>query len=162
MRGFCIPNPVQYSYCVIQSDPNPAVLSKYLTRSGLYQKKTLIKHFIAVINAVWISISDPVEFFKNPVRPDAVLNWRIWLERDPESRSCQTLLHNRDERTDKFFSTSPILIQINYIRSSPDLQNFWYFLSDPVLIRQCKIIYFYFASWARRPTGAILLLAKCD
>ena len=34
--------------------------------------------------------------------------------------------------------------------------------SDPVLIRQCKIIYFYFASWGKRTTVAILPLAKYD
>ena len=31
-------------------------------------EKTLIKHYTAVINAAWISISDPVEFFQNPVQ----------------------------------------------------------------------------------------------
>ena len=34
--------------------------------------------------------------------------------------------------------------------------------SDPVLIWQCKIMYFYFASWGRRTTGAILPLAKYE
>jgi len=34
--------------------------------------------------------------------------------------------------------------------------------SDPVLIRQCKIIYFYFASWGKRTTRAILPLTKYD
>ena len=34
--------------------------------------------------------------------------------------------------------------------------------SDPVQICQCKIMYFYFASWGRRTTGAILPLAKYD
>jgi len=40
-----------------------ASLPKYLIWSGLYLKKALIKHYTAVINAVWITISDPVEFF---------------------------------------------------------------------------------------------------
>jgi len=31
------------------------------------ERKPLIKHFTAVANAVWISISDPVEFCRNPV-----------------------------------------------------------------------------------------------
>jgi len=35
---FCNLNPVQYFHCVIQTDPNPAVLSKYLIQSGLYQR----------------------------------------------------------------------------------------------------------------------------
>jgi len=31
----------------------------------------------------------------------------------------------RDEQTVKFFSLSPVLIRQNWIRSSPDPQNFW-------------------------------------
>jgi len=31
----------------------------------------------------------------------------------------------RDERTDKFFSPSPILIHKNWIGPSPDPQNLW-------------------------------------
>jgi len=57
------PNPVQNFHSVIRSDPNPVDLSEYLIQSGLYPKNALIKHFTAVINAVWISISDPVESF---------------------------------------------------------------------------------------------------
>jgi len=34
--------------------------------------------------------------------------------------------------------------------------------SDPVLIRQCKIMYFYFASWGKRTTRAILHFAEYD
>jgi len=34
--------------------------------------------------------------------------------------------------------------------------------SDPVLIRQCQIMYFYFASWGERTNGAILPLANYD
>jgi len=64
----CNPNPVQNFYWEIRSDPNPVDLSKYFIQSGIYPKKTLIKHFTAVINAVWISISDPFDFFRNPVR----------------------------------------------------------------------------------------------
>ena len=33
---------------------------------------------------------------------------------------------------------------------------------DPVLIRQCKIMYLYFASWGKTTTGAIFSLAKYD
>ena len=60
---FFNPNPVQNFLSVIPSDPNPVDLLKYLIQSGLYPKKTLIKYFTAVINAVWISISDPVKIF---------------------------------------------------------------------------------------------------
>jgi len=61
-----------------------------LIQPGLYQKNTLIKHFTAVINAVWISIIDPVEFFK--IQSDPVPNCRIRLDRDPETRSCSTVV----------------------------------------------------------------------
>jgi len=33
---------------------------------------------------------------------------------------------------------------------------------DPVLICQCKIVYFYFASWGKISTRAILPFANCD
>jgi len=36
---FCDPNLVQYFHCVIQSDSNPVVISKYLIQSGLYPEK---------------------------------------------------------------------------------------------------------------------------
>jgi len=63
---FC--NPVQNFYWVIQSYPNSVDLSKYLIQDVLSPKKNpLIKHF-TVMNAVWISISDPVNFFRNPLR----------------------------------------------------------------------------------------------
>ena len=57
-----------HNLAVTRSDPNPVDLSKYLIQSALYSKKPLIKHFSAVINAVWISISDPFDFFRNPIR----------------------------------------------------------------------------------------------
>ena len=63
IEDFCDPNPVQYFQCVIQSNPNPVALSNCLIQSGLYPKNPLIKHSTAVINAVWISISDSVEIF---------------------------------------------------------------------------------------------------
>ena len=52
----------------------------------------------------------------------------------------------------------------NKIKSDPVLirKIFENHQSDPVLIRQCKIMYFYFASWGKRTTGAILSLAKYD
>ena len=81
---FYNPNPVQYFHCVIQSDPNPMVLSKYLIRPVHIWKK-LIKHLTAVIKAVWISTSDPAEFFSksSPIR-FWKMKWRstnsIWKE----------------------------------------------------------------------------------
>jgi len=33
--------------------------------------------------------------------------------------------YTRDEGTEKFFSPSPVLIRWNWIRSRPNLQNFW-------------------------------------
>jgi len=67
---FCNPNPVQNFHWVIRSELNLIHLSKYSIQSGLYPKKTLIKHLTAVINSVSISISDPVEFFSksSPIR----------------------------------------------------------------------------------------------
>jgi len=43
-----------------------------------------------VINAVWISISDPVSFFE--MQSDPVLNCRIRLDRNQETGSCSTLV----------------------------------------------------------------------
>ena len=56
------------------------------------------------------------------------------------------ILCNRDERTAKFFSPSPVLI----------CKIFENHQSDPVLIHQCKIMYFYFVSWGKRTTRVIL------
>jgi len=53
-------------------------------------------------------------------------------------RSHFSLLPCRDERTVKFFNPSPVLI-CKFFENRQ---------SDPVLIRLCKIIDFYFASWA--------------
>jgi len=66
---------IQYFYYVVQSDPNPIVLSKYLIRSGLCPKKTLIKHLTALINAVWMSRSDPVEYFSK----SSAVRIRSWI-----------------------------------------------------------------------------------
>ena len=59
----------------------------------------------------------------------------------------------RDERTVKFFSPSPVLIRWNWIRSSLICKIFENHQSNPVLIRQCKIMYFYFASWSKIVTA---------
>jgi len=67
---------------------------------------------------------------------------------------------SKDEWTVKFFSL--VLIWWNCIRSRPDPQIFENHQSVPVLIRQGKIMYFYFPSWGKRITGAILPLAKYD
>jgi len=52
----------------------------------------------------------------------------------------------RDERTAKFFSPSPVLS--DEIESDPVLirKIFEILESDPVLVHQCKIMYFHFAS----------------
>jgi len=62
---------------LIQYDSNPVVLLKYLIQSGFYPKKTVIKHFIAVINVVGISIFDPKEFFRNPVSSEIPESWPL-------------------------------------------------------------------------------------
>jgi len=58
------------SSCVMQSDAKPIVQSSCLIQPGLYPKN-LFKHLTAVFNTVWLSISDPEEFFRNPVRSDS-------------------------------------------------------------------------------------------
>jgi len=60
---FCNTNLAQYFHCVIQSDPIPVNLSKYLIQFGSYLTNLLIKHLTAVINTVWISTSNPEEYF---------------------------------------------------------------------------------------------------
>ena len=75
------PNPVQNIYWVIRSDINPVDLSRYSIQSGLYPEETLIKHHTAVIKPVWISISDPVEFFSKS-SPSRILLWiaeSVWI-----------------------------------------------------------------------------------
>jgi len=57
----------------------------------IISEKTLIKHFTAVINAVWISISDQVEFLEIQSDPGPVLNSRIRFDREPGTGSCSTL-----------------------------------------------------------------------
>jgi len=89
---FCNPNPVQYFRWEIRSYPNPVDLSKYLIQSGLYPKKTLIKHFSAVINAIWISTSDPFDFFRNPVPPGSGSE----LPNPVGSRSGNRIMFNTD------------------------------------------------------------------
>jgi len=64
---------LHHCHCVVRSVHNPEILSKYLIQSGWYPEKTLIKHLTAVINAIWISKSEPVEFFRNPVRSGSEL-----------------------------------------------------------------------------------------
>ena len=44
-----------------------------------------------MINAVWISVSDPVVFFE--IHSDPVPNCRIRLDRDPETGSCSILVY---------------------------------------------------------------------
>jgi len=88
----CNPNPVQTFLSVIRSDPIPVDLSKYLIQSGLYLKKTSDLAFTAVIHAVWISTSDPIEFFQNPVQPGSGSEVQNPLDCDPETGSCSTLI----------------------------------------------------------------------
>jgi len=68
---------------------------------------------------------------------------------------------DREEQTVKFFSPSPVLIRY---KSDPVLicKIFENDQSDPVLIRQYKIMYFYFASLGKITTGAVLPSAKYD
>jgi len=94
--------------------------------------------------------SDPVMIFKNfadRIGSDSILSDKDWT------------------RTEKFHS--PLISGT----SIAELRGLWNFSvqvqsrsdkidSDPVLIRQCKVMYIYFASWGKRTTGHILPLAK--
>ena len=71
-------------------------------------------------------------------------------------------LHTRDERTEKFFSPSPVLIRQNWIRSSPGPQNFWKSSVRPSPDPPMQNHVFYFASWGKTTTGAVLPLDKYD
>ena len=70
----------------------------------------------------------------------------------------------RDDLTLKFFEIVRVQSWSNKIESEPVLicKSFWNHQSDPVLIRQFKIMYFYFALWGKRTTEAILPLVKYD
>jgi len=66
---FCDPNPAQYFQCVIQSDPNPVALSKYLIQSGLYPKKLWLS--IRLQWSTQFGYPYPIRwrYFRNPVQP---------------------------------------------------------------------------------------------
>ena len=59
----------------------------------------------------------------------------------------QMMVLVRDERTVNFFISSPVLIRKIFENHQ----------SDPVLIRQYKIMCFYFASWGKRTTKVFCL-----
>ena len=57
-----------------------------------------------------------------------------------------------DVQTVNFFNPSPILICINWIRSSPDLQNFWKLSVQSSPDMPMSIHVFYFTSWGKIDT----------
>jgi len=72
---------IQSNIFIVQSGP---ILIRYhcpniWSNPAYYPKTPLIKHLTAVIYAIWISITDPVEIFSksNPIR----VRWRIRLDR---------------------------------------------------------------------------------
>ena len=75
IEEICNPNPVPNFQCVIRSDPIRYYCLNIWSNPVDIWKKPLIKHLTAVINTVWISVSDPVEFFSksNPIRV------RLWI-----------------------------------------------------------------------------------
>ena len=87
-----------------------------------------------------------------------------WRQNSPSTgfASWSRIDTTKDERTVKFFSPSPVLIRYNWIRPVLIRKIFQNHQSDPVLIRQCKIMYFYFASWGKISTRAIFLFANYD
>ena len=158
------PNPVQNFLWVIRSDPNPVDLSKYLIQSGLYPKNPLIKHITAVISAVWISISDPVEFVKNPVQPassSGVQNpvgsrsgSRIMFNTGAQEPECRGRLLPESQRFSKI-GVEPELI---FFKEGPDrsgagvsflirgyLVYCWLLLLQIVFYKACSNVTFKFA-----------------
>ena len=114
------PNPVQNFHWVIRSDPDPLDLSKYLMQSGLYPKKTLIKPFTAVINAVWISKSDPVEIFRNLVRSGSGCE----LQNPVGSRSGNRIMFNTDAHPcSAVHATSDVTAPFSHICSWRELHH---------------------------------------
>ena len=95
---FCNPNPARNFHWVFRSDLHPVDLSEYLIQSDYVRKKILIKHFTALINAVWISISDPVEFFRNPLRSGSSSG----LRNPVVSRSRSRIMVNTDSLLQDF------------------------------------------------------------
>jgi len=63
-----------------------------------------------------------ISFFINRIGSDnkKTLSDHLWY-----TTHVPLVTHIRDERTVKFFSPSAVLIWKNWIRSSPDPQNFW-------------------------------------
>jgi len=58
-------------HCGLSKEPDLSYVvfrNEYSEKRGTIHKILLIKHLAAVVMAVWLSISDPVEFFYNPVR----------------------------------------------------------------------------------------------
>jgi len=94
---------IQSKIFVEKSCPILILTCSNISSNPVYIRKTLIKHFTAVINAVWMSYLIRLSFFE--IQSDPVLNCRIRLDRrDPETGSCSTLL---DRQNRKF---PPILI----------------------------------------------------
>ena len=89
--------------------------------------------------------------------------WRVFCHQLQKLCWGYFVIRTRDEWTVKFFSPSPVQPS-DKIESDPVLirKIFENHQSDPVLIRPCKIMHFYFASWSKSTTGAILPLAKYD
>jgi len=117
-------------------------LSKYLIQSGLYPKKTPNKHFTAVINAVWITISDPVKFFKNPVQCRSGSE----LQNPVGSRSGNRIMFNTGTESEIFdsdftpalaeYTPTPkhfkILDSDSCLNSKVNYLNFWQCLNNRI------------------------------
>jgi len=120
-------------------------------------------------NFLFYLSSRPLLHFKNQVsQAFTEVDLRLFFTRVSRTQYIDTLpwfnvLFTRDERTVNFFSPR-VQSWCNKIESNPVLIHkiFENRQSDPVLIRRCKIMYFYFVSWGKSTTGAILPLAKYD
>ena len=105
-------------------------------------------------SARWNTTSNPDLAF---TKLEGALPQRLILDPFPKT-------HQRPEMSGLWNFSVRVQSWSDKIKSDPVLicKIFENHPSDPVLIRQGKIMYFYFASWGKRTTGAIWLLAKYD
>ena len=96
---FCVPNPVQYFQCVIQSDPNPVALSKYFIQSGLYPKKLWLSIRLQWSTQFGYPYSIQWRYFRNPVQS----GYGSELQNPVGSRSGNRIMFNTglDQRWDR-------------------------------------------------------------
>jgi len=105
IRDFCNPNPVQYFYFLVQSDPNSMVLSKYLIPSSLYPKKLWLNIWLEWSTQFRYPYLTGRAFFEIQSDPDSVLNCKtgwIVIRKLDHAQHCYTL-ERRKANLAKFY-----------------------------------------------------------